>query len=307
MQYNHEVNGELLYTFCAGLAARGLGTPEIWQKSGRNAVAFAQYSIMAAIGEERGDLIRRNVEFHLEVSDIFSDGYSYGSNTQVGEGKLCASICCTGAGYLRVGPALDALEREAEGLGAAFYWTLVHAIYRVMRIYDHDDAMMYEELLRENASQDDEGNLDQYEFPEVMKSLPPCIEKTLGSKWQLADRLLLCAHAHGPCGSWIGRLRKLMRLSRLRVADSREVIEGNYDGPPLPSLILAFHDHDAVVACFDEESRHMLESSAEPVLCVVFAPDKTDELDRVMQAVGRFVAFNAELYLLAEELVGEEP
>jgi hypothetical protein len=51
----------------------------------------------------------------------------------------------------------------------------------------------------------------------------------------------------------------------------------------------------------------MLESSAEPVLCVVFAPEKTDEVDRVMQAVGRFVAFNAELYLLAEELVGEEP
>jgi hypothetical protein len=51
----------------------------------------------------------------------------------------------------------------------------------------------------------------------------------------------------------------------------------------------------------------MLESSAEPVLCVVFAPNKTEELNRAMQAVDRFVAFNAELYLLAEELVGEEP
>ncbi len=64
------------------------------------------------------------------------------------------------------------MEAEAEGLGAAFYWTLTHALYKVMRIYNHDDALMYEEQLRECAAQDDEENKGQYEFPEVEKALP---------------------------------------------------------------------------------------------------------------------------------------
>jgi hypothetical protein len=44
---------------------------------------------------------------------------------------------------MRRSAALDALEGQAEGLGAAFYWTLIHALYRVMRIYDHSDALMF--------------------------------------------------------------------------------------------------------------------------------------------------------------------
>lgn len=302
--YNHEVNGELLYTLCAELVRRGLGTPETWRKCGQNAVAFAQCSIMAAIGEECGDLLRRNVEYSLEVSDVFSDGYSYGSNARVGERKLCLSIACQGAGYLRIGPALDALEREAAGLGAAFYWTLVRSLYRVMRIYDHEDAMMYEENLHAYADEDDSG--EQYEFPEVKRALPPYMSATLDRGMSLAYRKLLSAHAQGLHGSWIWRLRTMEQLSRLRVRGSRHLLEGNYDGPPLPSLILAFRDHDAIVACFDEESQHMLESSAEPTLCVDFSPDNPDEVGQAVRAVERFIAFNTELYRLAEDLAAWE-
>jgi hypothetical protein len=294
----------LLYTLCAELVDRGLGTPDIWRKCGRNAVAFAQYSIMAAIGAERSDLLRRNVEYHIEVSDVFSDGYHYGSDARVGEGKLCLSVTCQGTGYLRIGPALDALEQEAAGLGAAFYWTLVRSLYRVMRIYDHEDAMMYEENLHAYADEDDSG--EPYEFPEVERALPPYIAATLDRGNGLDCRKLLSAHAHGPHGSWIGRLRTMERLSRLRVRSSRHLLEGNYDAPPLPSLIVAFRDHDAIVACFDEESQHMLESSSEPTLCVDFSPGKTDEVDHAVRALERFVAFNTALYRLAEDLVAWE-
>jgi hypothetical protein len=225
----------------------------------------------------------------------------YGSD-QVGDGKLCVTICCTGCGYLKMGPALDALEAEAEGLGAAFYWSLIHSIYRVMRIYDHDDALMYEEMLRDNADQEDSENSGQYEFPEVRRSLPPCIERTLDRKKGSGGRQLLRAHSCGAHAGWIGRLRTLDRIARRRVENSRELIEGNYDGPPLPSWLVAFREHDAIVACFDEESQGMLESSAEPQLCVVFSPDKGEDLDNAVQAVERFVAFNTELCELEEEL-----
>jgi hypothetical protein len=201
-----------------------------------------------------------------------------------------------------MGPALDALEAEAEGLGAAFCWSLIRSIYRVMRIYDHDDALMYEEMLRDHADQEDPENPGQYEFPGVRRSLPVCIERTLDAKKGSGGRHLLRTHARGAFASWIGRLRTLERISRRRVKESRELVEGNYDGPPLPSWLVAFLQHDAIVACFDEESQHMLECSAEPALCVVFSPDKHNELEQAIRAVERFVTFNSELCLLAEEL-----
>ena len=301
--YSHEVNGELLYKLCAALTAKGLGSPETWVKCGRNCVAFARYSIMSAIGAERGELLQRNVEWRLEISDTLSDGYFTGDDDPpVGNGQLCVTASCDGCGYFRIGAALDALEREAVGLGAAFYWSLVHALYRVMRIYDHDDALMYEEQLREYISEDDTASPDEYEFPEVKKALPACLEQTLDTKWTVAGQRLLASHANGTHGSWIRRLRTLNRLARVQAPTDGEVVRGNYDGPPLPALVLAFRDHDAIVACFDEESQHMLEASSEPTLCVVFAPDNRAEFERACAAAGRFVAFNVELFMLVEEI-----
>jgi hypothetical protein len=71
-----------------------------------------------------------------------------------------------------------------------------------MRIYDHSDALMYEEMLIESANEDDEENRNQYEFPEVERALPACIQ-TLEEKWELEDRRLLCVHSKVPYRSWI--------------------------------------------------------------------------------------------------------
>ena len=193
---------------------------------------------MSGIGAQRGDLLQRNVEYHLQVSDVLErDGYG----STLGNGQLVATIECGGSGYLKTGPALDDLESETKGLGAAFYWSLIEALYRVMRIYDHDDGLMYEERLIECANEDDEENRIQYEFPEVEKALPACLQKTFKEKWRLRDRRLLRAHGKGPYRSWIDRLRKMQQLSRLRLQSSRESLEDcYYDGPPLPSLLVSF-------------------------------------------------------------------
>jgi hypothetical protein len=247
---------------------------------------------MSVIGALRCELPQRNVEFHLQVSDVLErDGYG----STLSNGQPAVTIECSGAGYLKIGPALDALEKEAEGLGAAFYWTLLHALYRLMRIYDHSDALMYEEMLVEAANEDDEENRSQHEFPEVEKALPACIQKTLKEKWRLEDRRLLRAHCKGPHRTWINRLRKMQRLSRLRVQESRDSLEDRYyDGAPLPSLLIAFKERDAITACFDEEGQHMLGGSSEPTVCVVFSPEKADEVKHAIRVIKRFVAFNAE-------------
>ncbi len=302
-EYNHEAHAELLFDLCAALVRAGMGTPETWQQCAGNALVFARHAMMSGIGAERGDLLQRNVEYRLQVSDV---GEQDGYKTSLGEGQLVVTIECSGCGYLKIGPAIDALEQEAKGLGAAFYWMLTYALYRVMRLYNHDDAFMYEERMTEYADADEAENRDQYEFPEIEKALPECIRKTLKHRrkhWALDARRLLRRSSSGRYGSWIERLRRIQRLSRLRLKQSRDWIEnGNYDSPPVPSLLVAFKERDAITACFDEEGQYMLEGTCEPALHVVFSPKNGDEVHHALRIVGRFVALNYELFQLVEDL-----
>jgi DNA-binding transcriptional ArsR family regulator len=301
--YNHEVNAELVYELCAALVREGLGTAETWKKSGGIALAFAQHAMVSAIGPERCDLLQRNVEYHLEVSDQLG---RTGSDAELESGQLIVTVECGGSGYFRIGPALDALEAEAEGLGAAFYWALTFALYRVMWIYNHDNALMYEERMRDYAAEDDAENQGQYEFPEVEKALPECIRKTQKREspdWKARDRDLLRRFRNGKFRSWFDRLRRIQCLSRLPLKQSREILEsGYYDDPPLPSLLIAFKEHDAITACFDEEGQSMMEGTAEPAVCVVFSPRQPEQVRQAMRIVDRFIALNCELFRLIEEI-----
>ena len=301
--YSHELRAELLYDLCAALVREGLAGPETWQKCEGSSVVFVQRAIMESIGEERWNLLKRNVDYHLSISDITE---REGEEGLSGKGRLAITLECGEAGYLRIGPAVAALEQECPGLGAAFYWTLTYALYRVMRIYNHDDALQYEERMKEYAQGDDE-DPQQYEFPEVEKALPDCIRSTLThdhhSAFLRRARRLLAEHRKGRFGPWIERLHSIDGLSRVRLpADSYFREEGGYDSIPLPSLVVAFRDHDAIVACFDEESQYMLEGSAEPTMGVIFSPRKPDEVKRAVAMVRRFFAMNVELFELVETL-----
>jgi hypothetical protein len=306
-EYSHEVNAELVYELCAALVREGLGAEETWKKSGGNALQFAQHAMMSGIGAERGDLLRRNAEYQLEVSDQLGRS---GGDATLESGQLVVTIECGGSGYFKIGPALDALEAEAEGLGAAFYWALTLALYRVMRIYNHDDALMYEERMRDYAAEDEEENRGQYEFPEVEKALPECIQKTLKREcpdWKIRDRDLLCRFRKGKFSSWFEKLRRIQCLSRLPLKQSREFLElGYYDDPPLPSLLVAFKEHDAITACFDEEGQYMMEGTSEPTVCVVFSTRKAEEVRQALRIVDRFIALNCALFELVEEITAWE-
>ena len=300
--YSHELRAELLYELCAALVREGLGGPELWQKCEGSSVVFAQRAIMETVGEERWNLLQRNVEYHLSVSDVAEED---GEETLLGCGRLAVTIECGSAGFLKIGPAIEALEKEATGLGAAFYWILTYALYRVMRLYNHDDAFQYEERMREYAEDDGE-NSEQYEFPEVEKALPECIRTTVKKDdhrvFIRSARRLLVMHRSGKYRPWIEHLLKIDRLSRIRISsDPRFREDGGYDTIPLPSLVVAFNDHDAIVACFDEESQYMLEGSAEPTLGIVFSPRIFEEVKEAVRAVRRFIDLNVELFRLVEE------
>ena len=221
-------------------------------------------------------------------------------------GKLAITIHCSGCGFLRIGPALRALESEEEGLGVAFYWTLIRSLYRVMRIYDHSDAQAYEENLIEYAQEDDPANRDQYEFPEVEKALPECIRRSLkheSEHWRLDYRRLLRRHRNGQYRNWIRQVETIAKLSRVKARSFEPAdYDEYYDGPPLPALLIVFEEHDAVAACFDEESQHMLEGSAEPAFCAVFTLDDADQCTAAMRAAERFVLTNRSVCELIEDI-----
>ena len=136
--------------------------------------------------------------------------------------------------------------------------------------------------------------------------MPACIQKTLKcrSRDSIGEaRRLLREHESGPCGSWIERLRRIERLSRISIqTDPNFREDGGYDSIPLPSLVVAFKDHDAIIACFDEEGQYMLEGSSEPTLRIVFAPQKPEEVKLAVRAIERFVALNYELFQLVEAI-----
>jgi hypothetical protein len=302
--YSHEFRAELLFELCAALVREGLAGPEIWAKCEGSSVAFVQRAIRENVGEGRWNLLERNVEYHLSVSDVAERD---GEDVPLGKGRLAVTIECGSAGYLKIGPPIAAMEEEAAGLGAAFYWTLTYALYRVMRIYNHDDAFEYEERMKEYAEEDEE-NREHYEFPEVDKALPECIRSTLTSEDRRAflwhARRLLRQHRSGRFRSWIRHLHRIDRLSRVRLpVDVAFREDGGYDTIPLPSLVVAFKDHDAIVACFDEEGQYMLEGTAEPALGVVFSPQKPNEVKTAFRMVRQFIALNVALFEMVEELV----
>jgi len=303
--YSHEVNGEMLYVLCATLVRMELGTPALWTECGEGPLAFARRSIVDRIGADTIALLERNVEYHLEVTDVVGAD-SAGLST----GQLAVTIHCSGCGYLKIGPALRALEAEEEGLGAAFYWTLIRSLYRVMRIYDHSDAQAYEENLIEYAQEDDPANRDQYEFPEVEKALLECIRRSLkheSEHWRLDYRRLLWRHRNGRYRNWIRHVEAIAKLARVNARSLEPSdYDGYYDGPPLPALLIVFEEHDAVAACFDEESQHMLEGSAEPAFCVVFTLGDAQQRSAAMRAAERFLLVNREVCELIESIQGWE-
>jgi hypothetical protein len=120
IKYSHEFRAELVCDLCAPLVREGLGTCESWKECGEGVLVFAKHAIMRAIGEDRWNLLHRNVEYHLEISDVAD---REGFDEVMVDGQLAVAVICGSSGYLKIGPAIEALEAESPGLGAAFYWT----------------------------------------------------------------------------------------------------------------------------------------------------------------------------------------
>src|ERR1700722_11539036 len=80
-----------------------------------------------------GTFLQRNVEYHLQRRC----GPSAKASTRSWGKDKRSSRLFAARRDLKVGPAIEALEREAPGLGATFYWILTYALHRILRVYNN--------------------------------------------------------------------------------------------------------------------------------------------------------------------------
>ena len=124
--YSHSENTDTLLDLCRVLVKHDLGDESLWNSTGKQPLRFAAAAVKKAIEERCGDLLTRNVNYELSIQDTIG---SYG-HEELRAGALILSVDCSGCGYLKIGPALTALEREEAGLEAALYHLLRLSLYR---------------------------------------------------------------------------------------------------------------------------------------------------------------------------------
>lgn len=295
--YSHSENKDTLVQLCRVLVEHDLGDEDLWNSSGKQPLRFAAAAAKKAIEERCGDLLRRNVDYEFSIQDTVG---SYGGE-QLREGALILSVDCSGCGYLKIGPALAALETEEPGLGVAFYHLLRLSLYRWLRLYDHTDAGAYSDNLREWAEQEDEEARGEYEIADVEGALPPFLRGE--DKLRLQDyRAIVRRHRRGQWRSWIESLLRITALTRVPCRAPGELVDAYWDDSPLPTLLICFHDQDAIAAAFDAEAQSMLEASHEPTYLQLFSPSNPAEAEQTLRGFARFLAINLELFTLVEAL-----
>ncbi len=295
--YSHSENTDTLIELCQFIVARDLADEALWISTGKQPLRFAAAAVKTAIEQQCGEVLTRNVNYELSIQDSVG---SYGDE-ELRAGVLVLSVDCSGCGYLKIGPALAALEEEEEGLGAAFYHLLRLSLYRWLRLYDHTDAEAYNENLREWAEQEDEQDRDEYEIADVEGALPAFLRGQ--DRLQAKDyRALVRRHRRGPQKAWIESLLRIAALTRIPSRAPRELVDACWDDIPLPALLICFQDQDAIAAAFDAEAQSMHESSHEPSYLQIFSPSNPDEAEKAFRGFARFLAINLELFTLVEAL-----
>jgi len=249
------------------LTAVGLAEPAAWEDAKRSPAGYVQATLKRWLTLHGAEQVQQNFALNATISgspDIYSGE----------EGRpelLYLMVDPESAGYMILGPALEMLEHVHPRLPSSFYHLLVGGVQRWMRVYDYRDALERVEILREWA--EGEGDQEQYEFPDVEGYVPPAMKvKPLSMKHvqriaasindQLSRQLL-------QAGLDLNKVSRRLRRPEVSEETREAFMDSN---PPLPALLVSFKRHDAMSACFDDESQAFLEASPEPNLIVEIDP-----------------------------------
>jgi len=255
------------------LAELDIAVPVDWKKAECDPTSFTRFTLERWIRAHGGSAIRRRFLLVASISDAPCN-WAERDESKPNQLFLIVEPSEASCGCVTFGPTLELLEKVHPHLPATFFHLFVGALNRWTRVYDFRDAEERAETLREWAAQ--EADADQYEIPDVQRSIPPCMRQTALDEGELA---CLKTKINDPLtAKLVEAAINLDRLSaqakRLELGDDigQQLSDCN---PPLPCLLALFAEADGIEACFTEEADGMLEVTPEPNLIIPFDPTHT--------------------------------
>jgi hypothetical protein len=234
---------------------------EDWQKSGRDPTKYLWLTLQRWICDHGGSAIDRRFDLDVTITDRLVDY----SDARAPKGTLYLVLDPEAAAFVLLNPTLDVLEKIHRQLPATFFSLFAGALNRWVRMYDYRDAEERVEMLRQWY--EGEENADQYEMPDVDGCTPQCLKEKSLSRRELIN--LRQSITSGAVTALVDGLLELSMVSeKARRPDfTEDVGEQLLDSkPPLPCLLAAFAQGDAVVGCFDDDSETAMEVTPQPNL-----------------------------------------
>jgi hypothetical protein len=261
-----------------------IAAPGDWTRAERDPTSFVRLTLERWIKLHGGSAIRHRFLLSAGLSASVS-GWAERDESKSNQLFLIVEPSEATCGCAAFGPTLTLLGSIHPRLPATFFHLFVGAVNRWLRVYDYRDAEERAETLGEWAAQDPDA--DQYEFPDVEGSIPPCMRQTSLKQGELA---LLKDNIRDPIAKKL--VNAVLALDQLSIQAERPELDDNIReelsdcNPPLPCLMAVFADGDAVSASFDEEAQGMMEVEPEPNLIIPFNPMDTASVQRTFQTFG---------------------
>jgi hypothetical protein len=234
-----------------------------WNKSGRDASKFLSLALQRWIHHHGGADIERRFDLGVTLGDRLVDY----SDERGPEGTLYLIADPDGAAFVLLKPVLELLETIHPRLPATFFKHFVGSLNRYVRVYDYRDAEERVDMLREWY--EGEENPEQYEVPDVEGCTPRCLKERPLSLTGLKN--LSRSNRSREVVELLSGLLQLCRISqRVKRPEFTEDMGDQLmdSNPPLPCLLAAFLQGDAVVGCFDDEAQTAMEATPQPNLII---------------------------------------
>ena len=245
------------------LVKSGIAIPEDWARGERDATKYLQLTLQRWIAIHGGVAIDRRFDLDLTLIDRLIDY----SDERAPEGTLYLVVDPESAAFVLFNPTIEMLEQAHPRLPSTFFHHFVGALNGWVRVYDYRDADERVDMLRQWY--EGEENAGQYELPDVEGCTPKCLkEKPLSVR---GLRTLRGTMRNEQVKALIDGLLGLWRTSRRtkRPEFSEDMGEQLVDSnPPLPCLLAAFSQADAIVGCFDDEGQTAMEVTPQPNLII---------------------------------------
>jgi hypothetical protein len=252
-----------------------------WERSGRDPTKYLLLTLQHWIRDHGGTAIERRFDLDVTISDRLVDY----SEERAPRGTLYLIVDPEAAAFVLLNPTLDILEKVHPQLPSTFFRRFAGALNRWVRVYDYRDAEERVDMLRQWY--EGEENADQYELPDVEGCTPKCLKERPLSVRRL--RALREKIASEQVRSLLDGLLDLCGISQQtkRPDFTEDMGEQLMDSnPPLPCLLAAFSQGDAIVGCFDDEGQTAMEVTPQPNLIIPLKLSEPDSVGKAFRTLG---------------------